>query len=274
MAMLDFGPADRAVDIVFSHANGFNGRTYRSILAPLAEDLRILALDMRGHGSSTLPVVVEGRVGGWLEYRDDLLALLALETGPGVVLAGHSMGGSASLLAAAAAPDRVKGLALFDPVFFDPARAPPAGAPNLLAEGAERRRAVFESKAAAIATYTGRGAFRSWSAEQLADYVEAGFVSTRDGQITLACTSAWEASNFRTHTVDAWTALQACRCPVRLLRAEVGSTARIDDRLPDIAAMPNIRIETVPGTSHFLPMERPDRVQAVLREAVAEARTI
>ncbi|HEV7386122.1 MAG TPA: alpha/beta hydrolase, partial [Phenylobacterium sp.] len=30
MAALDFGPQDRPVDIVFSHANGFNGRTYRT----------------------------------------------------------------------------------------------------------------------------------------------------------------------------------------------------------------------------------------------------
>ena len=30
-----------------------------------------------------------------------------------------------------------------------------------------------------------------------------------------------------------------------------------------------LRIETVPGTTHFLPMERPDLVQAGLREAIA-----
>src|SRR6185369_1776591 len=65
MAFLDFGPPDRAPDVVFSHANGFNARTYRSILAPLAQDLRILAPDMRGHGASGLPVRIEGREGWW-----------------------------------------------------------------------------------------------------------------------------------------------------------------------------------------------------------------
>ena len=105
MAALDFGPPNRPVDIVFSHANGFNGRTYRTILQPLASRLRILALDLRGHGASTLPTVIEGRA-GWTEFRDDLLALLeAVATGP-VVLAGHSMGGTSSLLAAAAQPER------------------------------------------------------------------------------------------------------------------------------------------------------------------------
>ena len=73
---IDFDSIDeRPVDIVFSHANGFNARTYRSILAPLAAEMRILALDARGHGASTLPTVIEGRA-GWHEFRDDLLALL------------------------------------------------------------------------------------------------------------------------------------------------------------------------------------------------------
>ena len=71
------GPPERAVDIIFSHANGFNARTYRTILQPLAGDLRILAIDLRGHGASSLPTVIEGRQ-GWMEFRDDLLALLAV----------------------------------------------------------------------------------------------------------------------------------------------------------------------------------------------------
>src|SRR3569833_125130 len=128
MAALDLGPQERPVDIVFSHANGFNGRTYRTILQPLAGDLRILALDLRGHGASTLPTVIEGRR-GWLEFRDDLLALIAAACDAPVVLAGHSMGGTSSLLAAAAEPNRVRALALFDPVVMsDGLRANPQAA--------------------------------------------------------------------------------------------------------------------------------------------------
>lgn len=266
MAVLDFGPSDRPVDVVFSHANGFNARTYRTILAPLASGLRILALDMRGHGATRLPADVETRE-DWRGFRDDLLALLAAETDGPVVLAGHSMGGAASLLAAAAAPERVKALILFDPVLV-PATPPVATADNPLADGAQRRRATFPSKAAALEAYTGRGAFRSWSAAQLADYVAAGFRETDDGEVTLTCAPAWEASNFRTHTYDPWAAFRATRCPVRILRAEIGSTARLDDHKAELEATGRIRIEVVPGASHFLPMERPDLVLAALLEAV------
>lgn len=266
MAVLDFGPPDRPVDVIFSHANGFNARTYRTILAPLASGLRILALDMRGHGATRLPADVDTRE-DWRGFRDDLLALLAAETDGPVVLAGHSMGGAASLLAAAAAPDRVKALILFDPVLVT-ATPVAAAADNPLADGAQRRRATFPSKAAALEAYTGRGAFRSWTPAQLADYVAAGFRETDNGEVTLTCAPAWEASNFRTHTYDPWAAFQATRCPVRILRAEIGSTARLDDHKAELEATGRIRIEVVPGASHFLPMERPDLVQAALLEAV------
>lgn len=269
MALLEFGPADRPIDVIFSHANGFNARTYRTILAPVAQHLRILALDMRGHGATDLPTVIEGR-GGWDDFRDDLLALMAAEVERPVLLAGHSMGGTASLLAAAAAPEQVRALALFDPVIFTLGQVRSETAENPLADGAQRRRAVFPSKAAALEAYTGRGAFRSWRPEQLADYVEAGFRDTDASDVTLACAPAWEASNFRTHNCDAWAAFRATRGPVRLLRAEVGSTARIDEGLEALTADGRIRVEVIPGTSHFLPMERPDVVQATIRELCAD----
>lgn len=272
MAVLDFGPADRPVDVVFSHANGFNARTYRTILAPLAADRRILALDLRGHGASSLPAVVEGR-DGWAEFRDDLLALLAAEAEGPVVLAGHSMGGTSSLLAAAAEPARVKALALFDPVLIYTgdvrSEDDPAVANSPLAMGAERRRADFPSKAAVLEAYRGRGAFRTWREAQLADYIEAGFRSAPDGGVTLACRPEWEASNFRSHNYDPWRAFRETRCPIRILRAEEGSTARLDDQLPELLATGRISVETVPGTSHFLPMEKPELVRQVLGELAA-----
>ena len=270
MAALDLGPSGRPVDVIFSHANGFNGRTYRSILSPLVTGLRILALDLRGHGATTLPTAIEGRV-GWNQFRDDLLALVAAVAQAPVVLAGHSMGGTSSLLAAAAEPARVKALALFDPVVM-PGDQPPAPEilqNNPLAVGAARRRATFPSKAAVVEAYTGRGAFRTWSGDQLADYVEAGFGETPTGEVTLTCTPEWEASNFRTHNYDAWAAFRETRCPIRILRAENASTFRVEGHEAELAATGRIDVETVPGTSHFLPMERPDLVREVLAEAAA-----
>jgi pimeloyl-ACP methyl ester carboxylesterase len=269
MAALDVGPPDRPVNIVFSHANGFNARTYRSILQPLGADLRILALDLRGHGASTLPAVIEGR-DGWSEFRDDLLALLAAVAPGPVVLAGHSMGGTSSLLAAAAEPARVRGLALFDPVIYPlAAQTGPLVAESPLVAGALRRRATFPSRQAVFETYRGRGAFRTWSDTQLADYIAAAFTETKAGDVTLTCAPEWEASNFRTHNYDPWAALRESRCPIRILRAEEASTFRLEGGEADLGAEGRITVETIPGTTHFLPMERPDLVRETLRAVVA-----
>src|SRR5438876_5283955 len=162
MAYLDFGPSGRPVDVVFLHANGFNALTYRSILAPLAGEMRIIAADQRGHGATSLATVTEGRT-DWYEFRDDLLALLKALDLEQVVLYGHSMGGTASIMAAAAEPKRTRRLVLFDPVVLPPgiARDPEAMHHAPLVAGARRRRAVFPDRAAAVAAYTGRGGFRA-----------------------------------------------------------------------------------------------------------------
>ncbi len=270
MAALDFGDPGRPVDIVFVHGNGFNARTYRTILAPLAEDLRILAVDQRGHGRSTLPAETVGRT-SWNGLRDDLLALLQTLDLNDVVLAGHSMGGTACVLAQALAADRVRRVVLFDPVVM-PAAGPvdPEQLSNSpLVQGALRRRSVFPDKAAVVSAYTGRGAFRTWDGAMLADYVADGFREREDGQVELSCAPEWEASNFASHAHDTWGAFEQAKVPIRILRAEEGSTCREDPKLDALVAAGRIQVETVAGTSHFLPMERPDLVQAALRAARA-----
>jgi len=270
MATFEFGPADRRVDLVFLHANGFNALTYRAILAPLADRLRILAIDQRGHGATTLPIDFRGRT-NWHDFRDDLLALIAALDLEDVVLAGHSMGGTSSLLAAGEAPGRVRCLVLLDPVILPPGTPPATGeAAELhasLIEGARRRRTLFANRADALETYRGRGAFKTWNDAMLADFVAGGFRDLPNGEVALACDPAWEASSYAFQAHDPWSAFQRSACEIRVLRAEHQSTCRVEGRIDELTASGRISIETVPGTSHFLPMERPD----LARQALAEA---
>ncbi|MES2724868.1 MAG: alpha/beta hydrolase [Pseudomonadota bacterium] len=273
MSALEFGPAERPVDIVFTHANGFNARTYASILAPLAADFHVLAIDQRGHGRSGLKPEIEGRT-SWYGLRDDLLALLEALDLRNVVLGGHSMGGTASILASAEAPGRVKSLVMFDPVVLTPESiAASAGGETIespLVQGALRRRALFPSHQAAVEAYTGRGAFRSWTPAMLADYVADGFRERPDGQVELTCAPEWEASNFTSQAHDTWDAFARSTAPITIFRAENGSTCRVEDHEAQLAASGRITLETVPGTTHFLPMERPDVVARALRAAASK----
>ncbi len=265
MALLDFGPPERHVDVVFLHANGFNAATYRAILAPLSARFRLLAVDQRGHGRSSLPAVPEGRM-NWLDLRDDLLALLEAEDLKDVILSGHSMGGTASLLAAAVS-FRTKALVLFDPVIL-PAPILGGDAESPMVHGALRRRARFASRDEAFAAYRGRGAFRTWPAETLWDYLETGLIEDPEGGLTLACAPAWEAANYAAQGHDSVAALGACRSPIHIFTAEVGSTCRVKCGPELEAHAPRVRMEAVAGTSHFLPMERPDVVREALTAAI------
>ena len=275
MAALDFGDGARPVDVVFAHANGFNAMTYRSILGPLSLSLRLLAIDLRGHGLSRLPAEPKGRR-SWRDLRDDLAALLDVVSDRPVVLAGHSMGATASLLASAERPERIKSLVLLDPVILPRSAVLAAKIPWLFAEvwrrarltqGALRRRSVFESASAAFQAYRGRGAFRTWPEIMLADYVAAGFHDRADGQVELNCTPAWEASNFAAQAHDPWAALRRADIPVEILRAEHDSACCLlpGDRL--LRHRPNVHLTTVEGTTHFLPMERADLVRDALLDA-------
>jgi pimeloyl-ACP methyl ester carboxylesterase len=272
MAALDFGDPGRPVDIVFVHANGFNGRTYRSILQPLARDLRILAPDLRGHGRTTLPLGKRWRR-SWRDLRDDLLALLEALDGPPVTLSGHSMGGTVSILAAAKAPAKVRDLVLFDPVMWGqvgvlmahiPFAAEMTARRAPIAVQAARRRSVFDSRAAAFAAYKGRGAFKTWPDAMLRDYIADGFRDRPDGKVELACPPKWEASLYTTHAHDPYAAIRRFGRPVRILKGTRGSTCRIKDIAAFERRYPNAGVEKVEG-GHFFPMEKPGAVRAALR---------
>lgn len=262
--VLDWGGGGPAVH--FAHANGFNGATYAPILAPLAGEARLLASDLRGHGFTTLPADPAAHP-GWPVFAADLAALLAAMGAGPYVLAGHSMGATSSLLAAALRPDLVRALVLFDPVA---ANFPPdIDRESLpLVAGARKRRAVFPDAAAALAAYIGRGAFKTWPDETIAAYLKGGLKPDPEG-VRLACDPLWEAANFIMGPAGVLEAIDAVRCPIAVFTAGEGSTTgaealeRLRDRRPDS------RIERVAGTTHFLPMERPDLVRAAIREALS-----
>lgn len=276
MAGIRFG-ADGPPDLVFLHATGFNALTYRALLEPLGERFRVVALDQRGHGLSHLPAEPT-QMSGWEIYGRDLVAAFeALGDGPPVVLSGHSMGGAVSTMAAEARPARVASLVLLDPVMpTEEWITKLLGSPELekrieslpIARGASRRRAWFANKQEAVDAYRGRGAFTSWVGRFLEDYVEDGFVAMPDGDgVVLSCAAGWEAATFASSRHNGADLLARVKAPATILIGEKNSVSRSVD---EAASRTTARrtVETLPGTTHFLPMERPDIVRQRLIAAL------
>jgi pimeloyl-ACP methyl ester carboxylesterase len=121
-----------------------------------------------------------------------------------------------------------------------------------------------------VDAYRGRGAFRTWTEAMLQDYVAAGFHAVADGTVELACTPEWEVSNYVNQDHDSWAAFDSSVCPIHILRADADSPGRIEGQIDQLTASGRIRVDTVPGTTHFLPMERPDLVRETILEAVGQ----
>ncbi len=261
----------------FAHATGFNAETYRTLLSPLTNNFRAVASDARGHGSTTLPSK-PGMARGWKIFRDDLIAILDRVAPQGAVLAGHSMGGAVSLMAAAARPDKVKALVLVEPVLMPRSLwwrtmltrfGLRSGEPGL-AERALKRRDVFPSPEMAATAYRRRGAFRTWPEEVMIDYIKGGFEPV-EGGFRLRCAPAWESECFRSTPFGVSRLVERLGCPLTIIHGEYASTSSQGELAIIGRLYPQTRIVAQKGATHFLPMEYPDLVRDEIRRA-ADAR--
>ncbi|NKF24341.1 MULTISPECIES: alpha/beta fold hydrolase [Gammaproteobacteria] len=257
----------------WAHATGFHGRLYRPLLDELAGDCNVLAWDMRGHGASAEAADI-AKFRGWETYYQDLTAWLEGLDAP-VWLAGHSIGATTSIMAAARQPDKVHGLLLAEPAIMDRWQGWQLWLAKLLrrshrfslAAGAARRRRVFDSHAAALANFRGRGGFKTWPEAWLEAYVQHGLVQRGD-HVRLACAPEWESTTFAHTEHNPWPGIRRLQCPVIALAAERASTFSPRARQRLHALLPCAEVNALPGTTHFLPMERPDTVREALRQAM------
>jgi pimeloyl-ACP methyl ester carboxylesterase len=279
MAGVAFGYAGHPPEILFLHANGLNALTYRTLLEPLGEHYHVVAVDLRGHGRTTLPTPVFG-YNSWNRHRDDVIDLITRHFPAAVTIAGHSMGGTVALLTAGVRADLVRGTCLIEPVllpalvtapFYVPGAALLFTATTPLSRGALGRRNHFDNKEAAFEAYKGRGFFKSWSDDALHDYIEDALVACEKGGFKLACAPFYEARTYSAHAYNVWGALARAPDPIVIMRAEHGSTITPGAARRAVDLRPDVRMAVIEGATHALPMEKPDRVRAAIESAALMA---
>tara|TARA_R100001086_G_scaffold107651_3_gene54330 strand:- start:1646 stop:2749 length:1104 start_codon:yes stop_codon:yes gene_type:complete len=317
VAGVAYGDPSTPVEIMFLHANGYNGVTYQSILQPLASQAHVAAVDMRGHGMTMLPVE-PGRLRSWDVLRDDMITTIEKAAPGGLILGGHSLGATVALMVAAKAPHLIDGLVLVDPVVLSPTFYKFANMPilgrlttfgKLAKDARNRNKTRFASREEAQEYYASRGGFKTWRTPFLHDFLIDGLTWVADQNFELSCQPEWESAVFAAQANRPWRAFSqlgkyrereiarlrqlaqlapderqeadenykaelqagnvkssrlAKNIPMIILQADKNSTCVEDMDRRVHAFLPDAAVTRIPGTTHFLPMERPYVVRDAL----------
>ena len=216
-----YGPED-GQPVIALHGWLDNAATF-SRLAPLLEGLRIVALDLPGHGHSDHRPL--GAAYNIWDYAHDVLQTAEQFGWKRFSLLGHSMGAIVSVLLAGAMPERVERLALIDGVI--PFTGEAETAPQKLGESLQKLLAVDDKRKPVYATFEqavaarmkGVGAVSHEAAERLAQRglmpVPGGYTWRTDARLMLP-------SSMRLTRAHALAFVHRVACPASLILAEQG----------------------------------------------------
>ena len=235
--------------MVFVHGWTCDRSYWRGQLEFFAQNHRVVALDLAGHGESglnrddwTLPA-----------FGQDVVAVMDSLELKRVVLIGHSMGGPVIVEAARIAPQNVIGLVGVD-TLQDP------DAPSMTQEAVRRsverfeksfKSAMRELVSAAMFVSDSDPELKSWIVEDMASAVPEVGIGALRSTLLWPSTSRSEA-------------LAALPAPLRLINSSLFPT--------NSAALERYGVDVVimSGVGHFLMMEAPEKFNPLLASAIEE----
>ena len=240
--------------LLLIHGFPLDHRMWTAQLRGLAADCRVLAPDLRGHGTSELtpgPLTMD-------QHADDLAALLdRLGIGRAIV-AGLSMGGYVAFAFWRRHRERVQALALLD------TRAEPDG-PAARANRDVMAARVQQAGAGSLADemLPKRLAPASRANPRVSSAVHRMSVSQPVGGIGGALAGLRDREDSRL-------TLPTITVPVLALTGEADVLTPPADVAAMAAAIPAARLVMIPGAGHLSPMENPRAVNAALRAFARE----
>jgi pimeloyl-ACP methyl ester carboxylesterase len=249
--------------VVLAHATGFCKEVWWPVI-DLLPGVGALAIDQRGHGDSG---VADPPFDWWDLGRDVLTAVdVAGWTRPTGV--GHSSGAASLMMAELLAPGTFESLLLVEPIVFPPPYVRYEELP--LAVAALRRRASYPSREAALNGFRGRGPFALWTERALEAYVDGGFRND-GGEWALKCRPEVEAECYWAATLHgAWDRLGEVVCPAIVVGGEDSDSHPAAFVREQADLLGNARVEIVAGATHFVPMERPDVIAALVGDLLGK----
>jgi pimeloyl-ACP methyl ester carboxylesterase len=202
---------------------------------------RVVRWDRRGMGRSRNAIAADSPQ----RHADDLAAILdRIDIGAATVV-GHAGGGPAALTFAATYPDRVTHLVLVDTGLH----APASTGEDALADNVERSRArLLDGDDEFFAKL-----YRSFFGPRASEAVVADAVAN-----ALATRREVAASEMRHVYLDTVALAHQVTCPVLWVSARPNDTATVRDAIRDVT------IGHVVGSGHFVQVEVPEQLNAMI----------
>jgi pimeloyl-ACP methyl ester carboxylesterase len=247
----------RGTPVIAIHGLTASFLSFAGVAERLSGRRPLFAVDLRGRGDSDKP---EGNYGMAQHARDVAAAMQTLEFGP-CVMVGHSMGAFVATALAEQNPELVSGIIMIDggyvpdlPVGIDATQMLDA----TLALRISQLSRTYDSRTAFLDFWRGQPNFppdewNSWT-EAFLDYEVIGDTTVRP-KASEAAVRSDVAEAFKKDEIVG--RLKSLRVPVLLLRAEKGLEPKQPPIFPDSliesfrACVPQIKEETIPGTTHF-----------------------
>jgi pimeloyl-ACP methyl ester carboxylesterase len=271
IAVHDMGGPDAAPVVVFCHANGFAARSYVPLLSALAKRLRVLAMDIRGHGESFIPEAPYGDRLALPAMARDFAAVVewaaAAYPGSDIHAVAHSLGGLLPIADMAGGRSRLKRAVLFEAAVFPPeGHEVHAEAEKLNSERRvriPRRRSVFADPAVLGQSLCAAPAFAGVTPQGLILHCEATLKRESDGAFHLRCRPEVEGLLYgEVANANQYNELHNIAVPTLVVGADPthpGSTW-VTRMQPFVhRKIKHSQFVTVPGVGHLLPLERPER---------------
>ncbi|MGA3401933.1 MAG: alpha/beta fold hydrolase [Acetobacteraceae bacterium] len=219
----------------------------------LAPRFRVLALDLRNHGSSPHAAAMD-----YPAMAADVLATLDQRAALPAALVGHSMGGKAAMMAALSRPDQVSRLVVADiaPVAYEHHNAEIAAALGAIPLSPGLTRAAADAALAAAVPDAG---LRAFLLQNLAPGGHPGWrIGLREIAAAMPVIEGWEAP-----------AGAVYRGPTLFVAGAASDYVRADDRPAIRALFPAARFVTLKHAGHWLHADNPAGFVAVLEAFLA-----
>lgn len=245
--------------IVLLHGNSANAWWWQPTTSEMrGGDLRMIALDLRGHGDS-----------GWVrppayapaDYAKDIVRLIeALRLARPIVI-GHSMGGIATLAFAEHHRELARAAIAIDVA---------------ISSGPRRNRYLRHLKSLPTVHYrdleTARARFRLMpneggiAPEILSAIAEHSVTRGEDGRYSMKFD---RESFFGSDGMDVAESIRRIEIPLLLVRAGLSRIMTAEAAAAAAASSRMARLDTIPDTHHHVLLERPELLAAVIREFIA-----